>query len=74
MSKQYHVEAVWDADAKVFYAMSNIPGLNVEAPTVADFIEVVKDLAPDLISANEPGPHTQAPSIRLETKLDPAPA
>ncbi len=74
MSKQYHVEAVWDADAKVFYAMSNIPGLNVEAPTVADFIEVVKDLAPDLISANEPGPHTQAPSIRLETKLDPVPA
>ena len=38
---------VWDADAKVFYAMSNIPGLNVEAPTVADFIQVVKDLAPD---------------------------
>ncbi len=70
MTKQYLVEAVWDHDAGVFHAKSNVPGLNVEAATMAEFIDVVKDLAGDLIEANEPGLHSQASSLRLEATLN----
>lgn len=70
MAKQYHVEARRDAKAGVFYARSDIPGLNVEAETIAAFSEIVKDLAPDLIKANEPAPRGRAPSVRLEADLD----
>jgi len=69
MAKRYNVKAVWDAEAGVYFAKSNIPGLNVEAATVAEFIEIVKDLAPGLIAANEPE-HTRAHSVRLEADLD----
>jgi hypothetical protein len=69
MAKRYNVKAVWDSEAGVYYAKSNIPGLNVEAATVAEFIEIVKDLAPDLIAANEPE-HARAHSVRLEADLD----
>jgi len=69
MAKQYHVEAVWDAQVGVYFAKGNIPGLNVEAATMAEFIEIVRDLAPELIAANEPE-HAAAHSVRLEADLD----
>jgi hypothetical protein len=70
MTKQYHVEARWDAEAGVFYAKSDIPGLNVEADTIAEFIDIVKDLAPDLIKANDPTPELRTRTVRLEADLD----
>jgi hypothetical protein len=70
MTKQYHVEARWDAEAGVFYAESDIPGLNVEADSIAEFIDIVKDIAPDLIKANEPSSERRARSVRLEADLD----
>jgi hypothetical protein len=69
MAKHYRVEAVWDGEAGVYYAKSDIPGLNVEAATMAEFIEVVRDLAADLIAANEPE-HAAAHTVRLEADLD----
>ena len=41
-----------DAKAHVYRAESDIAGLDVEAATIAEFIEIVNDLAPDLIVAN----------------------
>jgi hypothetical protein len=70
MTKQYHVEARWDPKAQVFYAKSDIPGLNVEADTIAEFIEIVKDIAPDLIKANDPTPERRSGTVRLEADLD----
>lgn len=52
MSKKYHVKAVWDAEAKVFYAETDIPGLHVEAPTMAKFVAIVEELAPQMLAAN----------------------
>ncbi len=52
MSTAYHVQANWDADARVWVSVSNIPGLVVEAETLPEFIELVQALAPDLLSEN----------------------
>jgi hypothetical protein len=70
MTKQYHVEARWDPEAQVFYAKSNIPGLNIEAASIAEFIEIVRDIAPDLIKANDPTPERRSRTVRLEADLD----
>lgn len=48
----FHVEAVWDEDAGVFRSESNIAGLFIEAETIAEFREVLSDVAPELIMAN----------------------
>jgi len=50
--RAFHVKAVWDADAKVFYTESDIVGLHVEAQTVEEFEAIVMDVAPELIVAN----------------------
>jgi len=52
MSKSYHVKAVWDAEAGVFFAESDIPGLHIEAPTMRAFVEAVEELAPQILEAN----------------------
>ena len=72
MSKQYHIEAVWDAEAGVFYSKSNIPGLIIEAATFPEFFEIVNDVAPDLLRANAPrgrGPKPKGRTVRVETEL-----
>jgi Domain of unknown function (DUF1902) len=48
------VAAHWDEDAKVFYSESDIPGLCVEAATFDSFVEIVEDLARDVIATNLP--------------------
>ena len=70
MTNHYNVKAVWDPEAAVFYATSNIPGLNVEAETITAFIDVVKDVALDLIEANDPAPDRQSVIVHLEADLD----
>lgn len=52
MKTAYHVRADWDAEAKVWVSSSNIPGLVVEAETLEEFIELVRNLAPELLSEN----------------------
>ena len=34
---------------------SDVPGLNAEAPTLDALVDVIADLAPDLVAANLPG-------------------
>jgi hypothetical protein len=53
--KTYHVKALWDAEAGVYYSETDIPGLNIEAETLREFIEIAEDLAPQMLEANVPG-------------------
>ena len=64
MHKTYHVKAIWDAKAEVFYAETDIPGLHVEAATMAEFFQVVEEFAPQLIGAND----SRLPSNHAEQK------
>jgi hypothetical protein len=44
-----------DKAHKVWHILSSdIPGLNVEAETLDELIDVISDVAPDLIAANLP--------------------
>lgn len=52
MKRSFQVQAVWDADAAVFYAKSDIEGLHIEAESVEEFKDILLDVAPDLIMAN----------------------
>jgi hypothetical protein len=52
MRKSYYVKAIWDEEAQVFYSRSNIPGLNIEAATLHEFVEIAEDLAPQMLEAN----------------------
>jgi hypothetical protein len=52
MSQRFHVQADWDAEAKVWISSSNIPGLVVEADTLPEFVELVQALAPELLADN----------------------
>ena len=52
MTAHDHVQAEWDADARVWTSTSNIPGLVVEADTLPQFVELVQALAPDLLADN----------------------
>lgn len=57
---RYTVTAVWDAEAEVYGSRSDIVGLNVEAATLAEFVDLVEALAPGLMRDNgmAPGPIT----------------
>lgn len=52
LKRTFSVKAIWDDEAKVFYSESDIEGLHIEAETIAEFEEVVRDLAVDLIFEN----------------------
>lgn len=52
MSSTYHVQADWDPEARVWVSSSNIPGLVIEAETLAEFVDLVNALAPDLLQEN----------------------
>jgi hypothetical protein len=57
---EFYVNALWDAEAGVYYSETNIPGLNIEAETLHEFIEIAEELAPQMLEANVPG---FAPSV-----------
>jgi len=42
------VKAVWDSEAKVYFAESDIPGLHVEAETFDELVAIVRDVLADL--------------------------
>ena len=52
MKRTFTVKAVWDEDAQVFYAESDIEGLHIEAANLDEFEELIVDAAPELIMAN----------------------
>ena len=52
MSQRFHVQADWDAEARVWVSSSNIPGLHVEADTLPAFVELVQALAPEMLADN----------------------
>lgn len=54
MATQFYVRAEWDPEAGVFTSATNIPGLNVEAETLAEFLSVAEELAPMMLEANVP--------------------
>ena len=37
----FYVKACWDAEAAVFYSEIDIPGLTVDAPTLAGFQQLI---------------------------------
>lgn len=55
MHSTYYVRAVWDDEAGVYYSDTNIPGLNIEAETLPEFIEAAQELAPQMLEANVEG-------------------
>ena len=48
----FFVQAILDEEAGVYISNSDITGLHVEANTLDEFVEIVKDIAPDLLAAN----------------------
>ncbi len=52
MKRTFTVKAVWDDEAQVFYAQSDIEGLHIEAASLDEFEEIIIDAAPELIMAN----------------------
>lgn len=52
MASTYHIRAVWDPEAKVYYSETNVPGLVVEAETLPEFIAIAEELLPEMLKAN----------------------
>ncbi|MCY4154929.1 MAG: DUF1902 domain-containing protein [Gammaproteobacteria bacterium] len=70
MKRSFMVKAVWDDEANVFYSESDIEGLHIEAVTIAEFEQIMMEVAPDLIVAN----HLSAPEIAAHPLKDLIPA
>jgi hypothetical protein len=66
MPNTYHVKATWDPEAKVWVSSSDIPGLVIETATLAEFEQLVRDLAPEMLIENEGV--TGSVRIELEAK------
>jgi hypothetical protein len=52
MPHLYHVEAKWDPEAKVWISESDVPGLVIEAETLAEFEDLVQHLVPEVLADN----------------------
>ena len=50
--RAYDVTAIWDEEAGCFVSDSNIIGLHIEATTLPEFKELVREYAAELIVAN----------------------
>ena len=52
----YVVHVGHDVEQGVYYVLSSdIPGLNVEARSFVDFVDITRDLAPDLFARKVTG-------------------
>jgi hypothetical protein len=56
MKRTFEIRAVWDEEAQVYYAETDIEGLHVEAATLQEFEEIVRDEAVELIMNNHVSP------------------
>ena len=52
MKRTFTVKAIWDNEAQVFYAQSDIEGLHIEAASLDEFEEIMLDTMPELIMVN----------------------
>ena len=52
MKRVFRVDAVWDAEAEVFYSRSDIDGFHIEASDPDEFQAIMMDVAPELIVSN----------------------
>ncbi len=60
----YTVKVGYDKDKHLYHVLAaDIPGLNVEAETFEQFVEIVQDVAPDLLDRAEG-------VIRFEREVD----
>ena len=50
--RSYSVRAIWDEEAGVYYADSDIVGLHIEASNLDEFEEIMMEVAPGLVIAN----------------------
>lgn len=50
--KTYEIKACWDDEAKVWYSESDIIGLHIEASSLEEFEEIMRDCAVELILTN----------------------
>ena len=56
MRKTYHVEALWDPEARVWTSHSDVPGLVIETATLAKFEALMRDLVAELLADIGEGP------------------
>ena len=52
MNETYSIRAIWDAEAKVYYSETNVPGLVVEAGSLVEFVSIAEELLPEILEAN----------------------
>lgn len=52
MKRTFTVKAVWDDEAQVYFAQSDIEGLHIEAASFDEFEAIIIEEAPELIMAN----------------------
>jgi hypothetical protein len=52
MQTSFHVKAIWDAEASVWISETDIPGLVIEAETLAEFQDLMETLAPEMLAEN----------------------
>ena len=50
--RTFWVRARWDSEAQVYWSESDIRGLHIEAATLDEFQDVLREVVPDLIAAN----------------------
>ena len=70
VKRAFSVRAIWDDEAGVFYADSDIVGLHIEATTIEAFEALLFELGPELIVAN----HISAPDLANTPLTDLIPA
>lgn len=58
--RMFSVAARWDDEAKVYYSISDIIGLHIEARTIAEFEDLMTDVAPGLVMSNHVSKHDLA--------------
>ena len=68
MAIRFYVRAEWDSEAEAFISVTNIPGLNVEAASLAEFLSIVEELAPAMVEANVPA--TERTAVTATPRLD----
>ncbi len=50
--ENFRVKAIWDEKNRIYVSESNIRGLHIEAETIDQFEETLKDIAGDLLASN----------------------
>ena len=70
MSKEIHIDAQWDDEARVWIATSgDAPGLVVEAASWAQIIDEVRLVLPDLLEIDDATAQGVSLTFKAETHL-----